>query len=236
MNYVNIRRNKIFKEFYNNTIINVNPKKVEFITTTYQYSGPITNKLYSLPKIIQGRATGYLASKILLMEPFFFGNFKIKPICIDNEERFILIKELLDQVDNYKDSIWYKRLAEKVYTEGFVFHKGIKITNLSELDTFFKGTLKMSNEISKKGFNVNNHLIESGVIIDHDFNIIKASHGNHRFFIAKLLNVVSYPCLIEKIHRKIYLNYIKERNLRAISSPDDFEIFLNFVKDNINNG
>jgi len=234
VNYTKISRSTVNSIFSDSIVVEANPQSINKVTTSFQKTGEIAKSIYSMPKFFQGRLTGFLASRILLSEPFFFKRYATTPTSIDNEKRFIFVSNLMDNKDRYKNSLWYKHLSKKILTKGVALHKNITLSSLSDLDSFFVYILSMAHDIQNKGYDVRSHKVESGILIDDNFNIIKASHGNHRFFIAKSLGVKKFPFVIEGVHIDIYKQYVENHGVGKPKDFDHFHNFLKYITENIN--
>jgi len=121
-------------------------------------------------------------------------------ISIEKIKKYQCIKSLIDNLDNYSNSYWYKDFIKKIQTQRKDKHKRFILKTNEDVDTLFTDYLIPLIKNMESGFDSNQSNEFGYLVIDADGTLLKSSHANHRFYIAKILNLQSFPLLINGIH------------------------------------
>ncbi len=201
-NNLKILKNNNFNNFYLpnlsiNNIIIIDPAKIK-----YRNSIPMKYKKKSNPFILNfdwDQKNEYLTE------------FEKK------DHTYITCRELFIEgleIKKCKEFFFFKEQIIK-------FGKIKNCKNDDEIILYFKKLIKVFENIKKKGVKTN---IENNIefMIDRNCNLVKINGGNHRFFIARILNLKSVPIEIKLIHS----NCLSKNQNNKINKQD----LNNFIK------
>jgi hypothetical protein len=196
----------------------IDPKDIKLHTTSYQNVGGLYDAVVKLPPKAYSQRVG---NKILKMESFIKPTLKkVKKI---EETSWHKLIENYSKASSYEASYWYKKLSYELTTTGVARHKNIIMKSDYDIAQFFESYVNgLFSSIARQGIIHNSQIFtECGVIIDHDGSFVKASHGNHRFAIARIAGNRKVPCIVEGIseHFVAHMPFwkLKKRNQEAIS-------------------
>lgn len=217
MPYLFPRSNKIISKYPSECRVVLNPAQItHHARTSYQ----ITNKFYKiieknriLPSIIKAR----VSHQFFKLEPFIKKEFQFKPIEIWSMPTYQKISNFIDE-KNISNTLWYEMLSNELLVSGCARHKRTILKSRSEIREFL---LFYRNDVvyslRDKGVIRENKVLEAPtVLVDAKGSFLKSSKGNHRFAIAKKLEIDQFPMVICGVHRKFYeMSKAKEVKFRS---------------------
>lgn len=153
-----------------------------------------------------------------LPDKLFFGSYVLKEEdChavrpIEQMKQHVLVDDLLKSLPDFKKSKWYaehlKNLAKKDATK----HKGQQLTREEDVSLFFeKDILPMMAEIGKNGYDATRFPVEGRCFIGPNGEIYKGLAARHRFAMARLLGVNSFPLVVHGVHERWFAANVGSR-------------------------
>lgn len=129
------------------------------------------------------------------------GEWDIKSKLITDVDKYLLMKDFVDNLPSFHDSLWYKDLIEKYTRYGIATHKKLYMYSVSDIETFFvQYAIPLARSLSISGYKYNIGDEVGSIAIDRNGSIHKAGSGTHRFFLSKILGVRQVPVQVTFVH------------------------------------
>lgn len=129
------------------------------------------------------------------------GEWDIKSIPIVDVEKYIRMKDFVENVMSFESSIWYQNLVECYTQNGFAAHKKIFMYSVDDIKSFFVNyAVPLAQSLSTNGYKFKIGDEIGSIAIDRNGTIHKAGSGTHRFFLSKILGVSSVPVQVTFVH------------------------------------
>lgn len=169
------------------------------------------------------RLSGYLGMPLpfldrlsgRLPERFFFGSFilmdsdchAVRPI--SQMKQYKLVADLLECLPDYSRSKWFRGHVETLRKGHTAGHKGEAFGNEQELCAFFENSvLPMMEQIRQSGYDAERYRVEGRCFIGPGGEIYKGLAGRHRFAIAALTGVRSFPLVVNGVHEQWFARHV----------------------------
>lgn len=123
------------------------------------------------------------------------------PAPINGLDKYLLVKDLVDRGGAYQSSRWYADLRAKVERGDRAHHKHIEMRSPEEIHAFFNGyVLPLVETMRRDGYDMQLGAHLGQALIGPDGQLHKAKHGDHRFFVARLVGAERFPLQIVGVH------------------------------------
>ncbi|AEG31701.1 hypothetical protein [Thiomicrospira cyclica] len=120
---------------------------------------------------------------------------------VESVVRYQIISDFIQNIDNYEQSIWFKKLVTDLHQKGEARHKKLSMTNLDEVHAFFNGyVIALYESLIADGFDLSKGKDVAKVYIDADGDILKGESGFHRFAIARIVGIKKMPVRVQGVH------------------------------------
>jgi hypothetical protein len=199
-----ILQHTIVKHYKDQLTIRINPKYIN------GYVGSNITKFANSPNKFLSSASRYFWPSGAAFErfsPFKVYSFVIrdrhytKPVHVDSLKKFKKVNDLITKKEDYSSSIWYNDLYSQLKSDGFAKHKDHRIGSKEELDSFFENyVLKLVHSMNEKGYDHSIDQDVANIMIGKNGEIHKSNAGDHRFFIAKIVDAPIMPFKIKGVH------------------------------------
>ena len=159
----------------------------------------ISEKMPSLSPI-----TSFSQKIIYSLEPFKLPPFVFnRAIPIEEEYRYCLLADLISNKNALDQTIWFRRLKDKLDSSGEAAYKSMKFYRTQEILAFLEGyALNLINSMEISGYNRSIVADVGTAFIDRDGSICKCGAGNHRFSAARLVGARDVPVEILGVDRR----------------------------------
>jgi hypothetical protein len=207
---VMIRRSFVNSRLNNELILWVNPSKIDYYVGLNDYLVTKCNNLLG-PVIFLKRPAQTFLSKFILSFVIPEKNYaSLQPI--QKHNKYKLAQDIITHRNNFRNSTWYQYKIKDLSERGFAIHKNIIMKNEKEIEDFFMNyILKIINSFETHGY-----LIDKGignVTIGSDGIIHKSNAGDHRFFMAKKLNLRRMPVKVKAVHEDWFMNQVAHEGI-----------------------
>jgi hypothetical protein len=129
------------------------------------------------------------------------GEWDIKSNPITEIDKYLLMKDFVDNIPYYDRSLWYQGLVNLYRIEGMARHKSLRMRSMDDINSFFvQYAIPLVNSLSVGGYKYENGDEVGSVAIDRNGAMHKAGSGTHRFFLSKILGVHSVPVQVTFVH------------------------------------
>lgn len=129
------------------------------------------------------------------------GEWDVNSIPIVDVEKYIRMKDFVENMMSFEESIWYKNLVEFYVQNGFAAHKKIFMYSVDDIKSFFVNyAVPLAKSLSTSGYKFKIGDEIGSIAIDRHGAIHKAGSGTHRFFLSKILGVSSVPVQVTFVH------------------------------------
>ena len=129
------------------------------------------------------------------------GEWDIKSIPIVDIEKYIRMKDFVDNLKSFEDSIWYNNLVYFYTQNGFASHKKMFMYSVNDIKSFFENyAVPLAKSLSLSGYKFKIGDEIGSIAIDRNGAIHKAGSGTHRFFLSRILGVSSVPVQVTFVH------------------------------------
>ena len=147
-----------------------------------------------------------LARRLLALNPAFSiytlgGDWDLEAIPITQTDTYNRMRDLVDHLDDYQNSIWYREFVETLKRDAIVVHKQFRMRRLAEIDDFFQHyakplvqSLRDRNYVYREGDEL------GSVTVDRHGRLQKSGAGRHRFYLSKVLGLKSVPVRVTFVH------------------------------------
>lgn len=123
------------------------------------------------------------------------------PAPIDGLDKYLLIRDLVARDGAYQDSRWYADLRAKIERDGRAHHKNLEMRSQADVHAFFDSyVLPLVESMRRDGYDMQLGAQLGQALIGPDGQLHKAKHGDHRFFVARLVGVARFPLRIVGVH------------------------------------
>lgn len=184
----------------------VRPRDINFHSqTSYQYTANIYEFIEG-NRLLPGFVRRRLGHQVLKVEPFVKNRLTREAVNIDSMPTYRKMENFLG-CSSVQDSHWYLELVRNLEFRGIARHKNLILRTRGEILRFLKQYKSdVVESIGDRGFVLQaGEPLEPSAVIAEDGSVLKGSKGNHRFAVARLLNVERFPLKIVGVHR-IYLD------------------------------
>jgi cell fate (sporulation/competence/biofilm development) regulator YmcA (YheA/YmcA/DUF963 family) len=211
--YIHQNRFRVLEKLGKDAVIRIDPKKVrhfapkQTITRINRISRLVGRDFRRLDLM-----TDYLPAK------FFFNSYvlrqrdfySLRPI--EQMKQYALVKDLLNCLPDYSKSKWYLRHLQKLRENESTEHKGSQIRSERDLCQFFElQVIPMISEFKQKGYDADKYPVEGRCFIGPNGEIYKGLSGRHRFAVAALLGISSFPLVVHGVHEQWFLSEVGSR-------------------------
>ncbi len=190
------RKLKIIKLLGSDSVIYINTKKVD---KTHDRIYPLVSYFdFDLGKYkIFEKYRNYFCRYVIKNDEFLLiSEFK-------NHNLYIILNNYIKNIDNPRDSIWYKQLNDQLQKTGTARYRDHRFSSSDQIEDFFENYMRPIYESMKAtGYNEQLPADLPKCFIGKDGELIKGMHGRHRFAIAKSLGVKRFPLQIIGVHEK----------------------------------
>jgi hypothetical protein len=148
----------------------------------------------------------YLMRRVFELNPRFSfltlgGDWDKKSKTITETEKYLMMKDFIERLDNFEDSVWYRQLVDSYQSSGFATHKKIFMYSVDDIKSFFINyAIPLATSLSASGYKYRAGDEVGSIAIDRSGSIHKAGSGTHRFFLSKILGVRSVPVQVTFVH------------------------------------
>jgi hypothetical protein len=195
-----LTRRYVNKKIGDKLVIWINPEKIEYyIGKNVPFIDYTNTKLKKFDKLRL-----FVQKKITALSPFIIPDkYYTVPKRLDNLDKYLIVKDIIDNGKSWRNSIWYKSFFHELNTNGEVNHKNITIKSEDELDHFFEYYVcDLIDSMSSKGYDIQKNSQIGNIMIGKNGELHKSNAGDHRFFVAKLTNTSSMPFKVKGIHKE----------------------------------
>lgn len=129
------------------------------------------------------------------------GEWDIKSRLIADVEKYLLMKDFVDNLTSYEESLWYRNLVECYMRNGIATHKKLRMYGVDDIKSFFvQYAIPLAQSLSISGYKYEIGDEVGSIAIDRNGTMHKAGSGTHRFFLSKILGVRSVPVQVTFVH------------------------------------
>lgn len=158
------------------------------------------------------------------------GEWDIRSRSIVDVEKYLLMKDFVENLMYFEDSIWYRNLVECYMQDGIATHKKILMYSVNDIKSFFVDyAIPLAKSLSISGYKYEIGDEVGSIAIDRNGAIQKAGSGTHRFFLSKILGVRSVPVQVTFVHTE----WLRKEGL-TLKGRDRRRI-LELVRQNVRN-
>lgn len=193
-------KKRVKRKLADNLVVQVNPAKIKwYVSLKDPYRKELSRKL---KKILPAFLVKPLMAMVANIESFALSKkFYGQPLKIDETDRYVKVADLVRNRDDYKNTIWYRSLVTELNKNGFAKHKKIKMNSLDEIDQFMTSyALGLVESMYEKGYVIENEMDLPSVRIGANGELHKSSNSNHRFAVARELELPSIPVRVVGVH------------------------------------
>jgi hypothetical protein len=210
-----LRRRYVEKKLGSDLILWVDPSKIEYgVDTQFPNIKELKERMVKLCDPIPfGRGLASLANKMICR----CDSFLIKPenyrsaLLIEDLIHYQKVKDIIANRHQFERSLWYRMLTDELAAKGYAHHKKLKFFNKQDIACFFKEyVLGLIESMELEGFNYQKGPEYGVALIAGDGSLHKSGSGNHRFYIAKIVGVKSYPLKIGGVHQEWFNRYVHD--------------------------
>ena len=211
----------IIKRFGAECQISVNPQKInQHAVTSFQITSGVYEYIENshLPSVIKNR----LSHHAFRFEPFVKSRFNKKITPIDEMPTYQKLKNFSSKASVHETN-WFDFLYKRLSDNKVCFHKKTKITSVDEIIVFLESYRENVVESLKvNGYHSDEFIAEPTCIIGAEGEVYKATRGNHRFALARQLNMTSFPLTVAGVHR----DYLKKLRISNISTIANIKVMI----------
>jgi len=201
-----ITKQRVYDELGDRTTIWINLWYINYHVGT---KWPVTkNTQLRIEALIPTTRLSYpVVKRIRDYDPYIIPDrFYRNLIPVEEYERYLKVKNLIEHRDNLTSTFWYKKLMEELETDGVARHKEIYLHSEDEIVEFFHNyVFDLVDSMDKTGYSMEKGADVGSALIGKNGEIHKAGPGNHRFMVARILGTTSFPVNIAGVHRDWYL-------------------------------
>lgn len=158
------------------------------------------------------------------------GEWDIKSKLISDVEKYLNMKDFVDHLTSFEDSIWYRNLVECYMRNGIATHKKLRMYSVNDIKSFFVDyAIPLAQSLSISGYKYENGDEVGSIAIDRNGAIHKAGSGTHRFFLSKILGVSSVPVQVTFVHTE----WLRKEGLTL--KRCDRQRILELIRQNVGN-
>ena len=207
----------VWKKLGPDAILWINPVKIEFDVGT---KWPNTkNQQRTIDRWGATIPLGKKPAKIVTGLVRRFDSFIIRPESyrsprrIEDLDNYCIVRDVVDKRHRMEQSLWYRRLTAELEKYGCARHKGIRLFSRADIDHFFQGYVRgLIESMESSGYDLNKGGAEFGsALVAEDGSLHKSGSGYHRFFVARLVGVPSFPLLINGVHQAWFERQMGEK-------------------------
>jgi hypothetical protein len=193
-------RKYVYEKIGHGLIVWVNPRNIKFYIGKNVPYIDFPNKYFKGLEILNKKTCAILtAYTSFAVSKKYYG----KENFLEEHYKYQILKNLIDNKEDYRKSIWYQDLCLKIKVDGIVKHKKIIIKNSHELNDFFENyVLDIVYSMEKHGYMLNKSKQIGYVMIGKEGELHKSNAGDHRFIIARILGVPKIPLYVKGIHEE----------------------------------
>lgn len=126
-------------------------------------------------------------------------DFNSKPII--EVDKYLRMKDFVDNINSYEDSLWYKELVECYERDGVATHKDLWMYSVDDIKSFFvQYAVPLAQSLAAGGYAYESGDEVGSIVIDRTGAVHKAGSGTHRFFLSKIIGVRSIPVQVTFVH------------------------------------
>lgn len=190
-------------------ILYIDPAKIKYhIGTSKPNADKFRRKIRNIQRITGLKKVWFRPILILhhVFESFLIdrNNYQ-SPINIESTEKYIRVKDFIENINNLEKTSWRKTLLDELFENGFAMHKKIIMHSEREIDDFLINYVKsLVDSIKADGYDNNKNKEIGSVLVAKDGGLHKSGSGNHRFAIARILGIKPIPVVIKGIHSDWY--------------------------------
>ena len=116
---------------------------------------------------------------------------------VEDTQRYALLADLQAHRDDPRGSLWYAQMMDALSREGRARYKTTAFHSEDEILGFLGGTMPdLFESIRTRGFDAAETGFESSAVIGPGGRLVKTGSGNHRFCIARLIELDRFPVTI----------------------------------------
>jgi hypothetical protein len=157
-----------------------------------------------LPDLVGGEVGRKMVIVASRLEKFIRpdSGFAGEPTSLAENARLKKVRQFLDVYPHFSRSTWFREVEKELKRSGSGKYKHNTFRSREDLWEFFETEINgLVNSLSSHGYiDQLSHDRPRGVIW-RDGMVSKSIHGNHRFFLAQLLQVPQIPIEVDAIHR-----------------------------------
>jgi hypothetical protein len=153
-----------------------------------------------------------------LPDRLFFGSYVLKDEDfhavrpIEKMKHYILVDDLIKSLPDFKRSKWYQSHLANLASKDATKHKEQRLAREEDVSAFFeKSIIPMMAEIKQSGYDAKKYRIEGRCFIGPNGEIYKGLAARHRFAMALLLGVRSFPLKVHGVHEKWFAANVGDR-------------------------
>lgn len=210
-------KNSVARKLGPDLILWVDPRKIKYdVGTKWPNTKQRQNQINQWGAMIPlgKRPANFVVNNILRRFDSFLiapENYRPKRI-IEDLSNYPKVKNAVDNRYRIDQSLWYKQLNDDLNSQGYARHKGIKIKNKQELDSFFKNyVLDLIESMETGGYDLDKGAEYGTALIDEHGSLHKAGSGYHRFFVARLVGLKSFPVKIDGVHQVWFEKQVEDK-------------------------
>lgn len=208
-----------------NLILEINPQKIDQLT-----GAPLRPVDKVVTRMFDKLSVSKKHTRAIFRGFVVSGNWdkEAAPIC--ESEKYLKILDLIQNKHEYRKSIFYHEIKNKIDNGKIYRHKNILIKNDEDINGFFKKyMLEMIDSLQNEGYLDSKAGKHGTALIGRNGELIKAFNGQHRFFAAKILGLNNIKLLITTIHRDWFRytesGFYGKRKKNLIRSLRNVEIY-----------
>ncbi|MDW7670545.1 MAG: hypothetical protein SCK57_02865 [Bacillota bacterium] len=186
-------------------LIHINPGKVHYHAGSNAYLTKwFENKIEFLP----GSLFRTTVSIIRMVHPFIIPRMLYPSYFhIKDHLKYQKIQDLMENRHDLRSTMWFNLFMKELRARVIVRYKDIEMRNEQDILDFLSSyMLGLIDSISIDGYREDKCAKPGKAFISADGSLHKCSQGDHRFYVARLLNVKQIPLSISGIHRSYFLH------------------------------
>ena len=153
-----------------------------------------------------------------LPDKLFFGSYVLKDEdChavrpIEKMKHYVLVDDLIRSLPDFRTSRWFQSHLANLAKRDKTKHKERRLEREEDVSAFFENSIiPMMAEIKQNGYDAKKYPVEGRCFIGPNGEIYKGLAARHRFAMALLLGVRSFPLVVHGVHETWFAANVGDR-------------------------
>lgn len=197
-------------------ILWIDPSKIKFgVGTKWPNSKDLQKKITRLGASIPfGEKPAHYANKIIRRYDSFLitpENYREEKL-IEKMGNYPKVRDALENRQRIEQSVWYRQLTDELEAKGYARHKRIRLYDKQDIDRFFRDyVLGLIETMESKGYDLDKGAEYGTALVAKDGALHKSGSGYHRFYVARIVGVKSFPVKIDGVHPEWFDRHVGDK-------------------------